>query len=54
VLLRNQLGLDLADTSLIGIEWNALTYSGATVWNVTAERIGGRYKGGSKRRPRAE
>lgn len=53
-LLREQIGLDLRETTLIGIEWNALTYSGATVWNVTAERIGGRYKGGTKRRPRAE
>lgn len=49
-------GIDLPQTTLIGIEWNALTYAGHTVWNVNAERAtkGGGYKGGSKRRPRAE
>lgn len=41
-------------TTLIGIEWNALTYAGHTVWNVHAERQGGGYVGGSKRRPRSE
>ena len=45
----------LLDSTLIGMEWNALTYAGHTVWNVHAERInGGGYKGGAKRRPRAE
>ncbi len=45
----------VSTSSLIGIEWNALTYAGHTVWNVHAERInGGGYKGGMKRRPRAE
>lgn len=45
----------LQDSSLIGIEWNALTYAGHTVWNVHAERQGaGGYVGGSKRRPRSE
>lgn len=43
------------DSTLIGMEWNALTYAGHTVWNVHAERLsGGGYKGGSKRRPREE
>lgn len=36
-------------SSLVGIEWNALTYAGHTVWNVHAESGSGR-----KRRPRAE
>ncbi len=45
----------LLDSTLIGMEWNALTYAGHTVWNVHAERIaGGGYKGGAKRRPRKE
>lgn len=45
----------VSTSSLIGVEWNALTYAGHTVWNVNAERInGGGYKGGTKRRPRAE
>lgn len=36
-------------SSLVGIEWNALTYAGHTVWNVHAEAGSGR-----KRRPRSE
>jgi len=36
-------------SSLVGIEWNALTYAGHTVWNVHAEAGTGR-----KRRPRSE
>lgn len=52
---REKARLELLDTTLIGIEWNALTYAGNTVWNVNAERIaGGGYAGGQKRRPRAE
>lgn len=50
-------GIDakLNDSTLIGMEWNALTYAGHTVWNVHAERVpGGGYKGGTKRRPRGE
>ncbi len=46
---RVQCGLTIADTSLIGMEWNALTYAGHTVWNVHREA-----GSGSKRRPRAE
>lgn len=51
-----QSGLDgITASSLVGMEWNALTYAGHTVWNVHAERInGGGYKGGTKRRPRSE
>ncbi len=45
----------LVDSSLIGVEWNALTYAGHTVWNVNAEKLpGGGYKGGTKRRPRSD
>jgi site-specific DNA recombinase len=42
-------GLELSATSQIGIEWNALTYAGHTVWNVHAENGSGR-----KRRSRSE
>lgn len=52
--LRERLGLELNESSLIGIEWNALTYAGHTVWNVHAERAGGGYIGGAKRRPRSD
>lgn len=51
---RERAALDLRDTTLIGIEWNALTYAGLTVWNVHAERVKGGYIGGAKRRPRAQ
>jgi len=47
-------GLELAGTTLIGMDWNALTYAGHTVWNVSNEYTQGGYKGGKKRRPRAE
>lgn len=47
-------GLDIAATTAIGMEWNALTYAGHTVWNVRYEIGQGGYNGGSKRRPRAE
>jgi site-specific DNA recombinase len=46
--------LELAPASLVGIEWNALTYAGHTVWNVHNERRDGGYIGGRKRRPRAD
>lgn len=47
---RAQAGLpDMQASSLVGVEWNALTYAGHTVWNVHAEAGSGR-----KRRPRAE
>jgi hypothetical protein len=51
---REKAALELADTTLIGIEWNALTYAGNTVWNVHAKRVKGGYVGGTKRRPRAQ
>ena len=38
----------------IGLEWNALTYAGHTVWNVHNETRGSGYKGGTKRRPRED
>ncbi len=47
-------GLVIPKGSMVGLEWNALTYAGHTVWNVHAEREGGQYVGGSKRRPRSE
>lgn len=47
-------GLRLTQSSLVGVEWNALTYAGFTVWNVHAARARGHYVGGAKRRPRNE
>lgn len=47
-------GLHLTQSSLVGVEWNALTYAGFTVWNVHAPRAHGHYIGGAKRRPRSE
>ncbi len=48
-------GLSLAVSTLIGIEWNALTYAGHTVWNVRNEHKRGEgYKGINKRRPKEE
>lgn len=48
-------GVKKSASTLVGIEWNALTYAGATVWNVHAEQLpDGGYKGGRKRRPRDE
>jgi site-specific DNA recombinase len=46
---RGRTGVTLPKTSLVGMEWNALTYAGHTVWNVHAEHGSGR-----KRRPRSE
>jgi hypothetical protein len=51
-VVRRDMGLELSPSTLIGMEWNALTYAGHTVWNVHAERDGGGYVGGHKRRPR--
>ncbi len=53
-LVRREMSLAVPLTTLIGMEWNALTYAGHTVWNVNAEREGGAYVGGRKRRPREE
>lgn len=36
VALRDS-GLEIAISSCVGVEWNALTYSGCTVWNVNRE-----------------
>jgi DNA invertase Pin-like site-specific DNA recombinase len=53
-LARARAGLEISASSLVGVEWNALTYAGTTVWNVHQERDQGRYTGGAKRRPRSE
>ncbi len=53
--ILDELDLGIAQTSAVGIEWNALTYAGHTVWNVRNENTrGSGYKGGTKRRPRSE
>ena len=50
-----QLKIDKPESSLVGLEWNALTYAGHTVWNVHNEQTeSGSYKGGEKRKPRSE
>jgi len=47
---RAKAGLpEMSPASQVGVEWNALTYAGHTVWNVHAEHGTGR-----KRRPRSE
>ncbi len=46
--------LEISDTTAIGIEWNAMTYAGHTVWNQRYEVTAGGYTGGVKRRPRGE
>ena len=48
-----RLGIAWPGTTLIGLEWQALTYAGHTVWNMHAEREGSGY-GGVKRRSRSE
>lgn len=53
-LLRDRLALAPRDSTLIGVEWQALTYAGHTVWNVHNARTGEGYEHGTKRRPRAE
>ncbi len=52
--LIRRLGITLNESSLVGVEWNALTYAGHTVWNVHNEQSNGRYVTGEKRRPRAD
>jgi site-specific DNA recombinase len=53
--ILNDLDLPIAKTSAVGMEWNALTYAGHTVWNVHNEKTkGSGYKGGVKHRPRSE
>lgn len=48
-------GLNWPKTTVLGIEWNALTYAGHTVWNVLNgfDSESG-YETGRKRRPRSE
>ena len=45
---------EVAVTSLIEIERNALTYAGHTVWNRHSEKVRGGYLGAQKWRPREE
>ena len=52
--LIRRLGVTWPVASLVGMEWQALTYAGHTVWNVHAERDGGIAIGGSKRRLRKD
>ena len=52
--LSRRLGLTLPQTTLVCIEWNALTYAGHTVWNVHNEIVDGKYATGAKRRPRED
>ncbi len=50
-----RLGLPFPITSLVGMEWQALTYAGHTVWNMHNEFHKGRgYAMGEKRRPREQ
>ena len=46
--------MTISDSTAIGLEWNALTYAGHTVWNMRYEVTAGGYTGGVKRRPRGE
>lgn len=47
-------GITLSKSSLVGVEWNALTYAGHTVWNVHMRRQGAKSANGHRRRPRSE
>ena len=47
------IGLQISQSTLVGMEWNALTYAGHTVWNVRNEFDNG-YRTGTKRKPRSE
>lgn len=49
-----RLQLQWPASSVHSMDWQALTYAGHTVWNMHAERAGGKAVGGEKRRPRAE
>lgn len=53
-LALEQSGLDLSQSTAIGIEWQALTYAGHTAWGMHEQRVQGGYRGGRKRRPRTE
>ncbi len=53
--IKRELSIPWSYSSLIAMEWNALTYAGHTVWNRHNEvNPGGGYKGGKKMRPREE
>ena len=53
--LARELGIPWPRTTSIGMEWNALTYAGHTVWNVHNEFERGRgYENRTKRRPRSD
>lgn len=52
--LHQRMALPWPETTSVGMEHNALTYAGHTVWNQHNERIEGKYQGGTKHRPRAE
>lgn len=47
-------GVKMALTSLVGTDWQALTYAGHTVWNVHNSVTPDGYRTGRKRKPRAE
>jgi site-specific DNA recombinase len=49
-------GVKLSPSSLVDVEWRALTYAGHTVWNQSRSKgIGaGGYEGATKRRPRVD
>lgn len=49
-----QLDIKWSNSSMVSTEWQALTYAGHTVWNMHAEREGGKSVTGEKRRPRSE
>ena len=49
--LADQLGIDMAKSSLAHLEWTALTYAGHTVWNMMR---GKEDAGAGKRRPRSD
>lgn len=52
--IMEELGFKRASSTLIGVEWNALTYAGHTVWNVCYPREAGHCQNRTKRRPRSE
>jgi len=53
--LINEMGIRWSQSTLVGMEWNALTYAGHTVWNVHNEfKKHEGYAGGTKRRPRKD
>lgn len=52
-MLKRELKLPWSQSTLIYMEWSALTYAGHNVWNVHNEFDKG-YKNGARRRPRSE